>query len=160
MFKEITVIPIGNPLRGDDGAGPGVEAHLRNSSLPEGIVLENAGADPFRLLEYMLEDREILLVDAVRMGKPPGTVTLFDLDNAAAVANASFISLHGIDIPYIHNLARKMNARAKVRVIGIEPEKMDFSERLSPVVEEAVGRVVEWIIVGGKSNGWEDFDYR
>lgn len=159
MSNAITVIPLGNSLRGDDGAGPEVEACLRDSSLPEGIALESAGIDPFCLLEYMMEDREILLVDAVRMGKPPGTVTLFDLDDADTLANASFISLHGIDIPYIYSLARKMAAKAKVRVLGIEPERIDFSEKLSPAVKEAVGRVVEWIR-GGKINGWKDFDYR
>ena len=75
-MKKLTVIGVGNRLRGDDAAGPLVIDRLMELDHPR-IEAIDAGSDAIGILEY-LEDRPwVWIIDACQMGKEPGELLHF-----------------------------------------------------------------------------------
>lgn len=71
----LAVIAIGNSLRGDDGIASRLVA-----ALPDGIAcLFDLGAHPNYMSECLRGHRSAIILDAVKTGKQPGSVTIVDL---------------------------------------------------------------------------------
>jgi len=67
----------GNVLRGDDGFGPAVAARLSTEPLPEGVRVLEVGIGGIHLVQELMAGAELLLViDAVDLGRPAGTVVV------------------------------------------------------------------------------------
>jgi len=67
----------GNVLRADDGVGPVVAAALSTESLPEGVRVLEVGIGGIHLVQELLSGTDVLLVvDAVDLGRAPGTVVI------------------------------------------------------------------------------------
>ena len=65
----------GNVLKGDDGFGVAVAAHLSQQPLPPDVRVLDVGIGGIRLVQELLDGVDVLLVvDAVDLGRPPGTV--------------------------------------------------------------------------------------
>jgi hypothetical protein len=64
---RVIIIGIGNPLRGDDGAGIAVAHHLKGQFTAEVKVIEEAG-DGLLLLEAWRDASSVFLVDAMSSG--------------------------------------------------------------------------------------------
>ncbi|NIP86203.1 MAG: hydrogenase maturation protease, partial [Planctomycetales bacterium] len=98
----------------------------------------DAGVTPENFLEPIVRagPQLVLIVDAVAFGGLPGACRLLetaDLDTGA-------ISTHAGSLQLVH---RYLEARspAGVKVLGIQPERIEPGEGLSPAVAEAVRRV-------------------
>ena len=67
----------GNVLRGDDGVGPAVAQALLTEPLPDGVRVLEVGIGGIHLVQELLDGTDVLLVvDAVDLGRPPGTVVV------------------------------------------------------------------------------------
>lgn len=67
----------GNVLRGDDGVGPAVAEALLTGPLPAGVRVLEIGIGGIHLVQELLSGTDLLLVvDAVDLGRPPGTVVV------------------------------------------------------------------------------------
>ncbi len=67
----------GNVLRGDDGVGPAVAQALLAQPLPDGVRVLEVGIGGIHLVQELLDGTDVLLVvDAVDLGRPPGTVVV------------------------------------------------------------------------------------
>lgn len=67
----------GNVLRADDGVGPAVARALVDEVLPEGVTVLEVGIGGIHLVQELLDGVDVLLVvDAVDLGRPPGTVVV------------------------------------------------------------------------------------
>jgi len=78
---------VGNIFLGDDGFGVEVARHLADRRLPEGVEVADIGIRAVHLAFDLLDGCELLiLADAAARGEPPGTVTVLEVDPAAAVA--------------------------------------------------------------------------
>lgn len=65
----------GNVLRADDGVGPAVAQALVHDPLPEGVRVLEVGIGGIHLVQELMSGADVLLVvDAVDLGRPPGTV--------------------------------------------------------------------------------------
>lgn len=65
----------GNVLRADDGVGPAVAAALLTEPLPTGVRVLEVGIGGIHLVQELLDGVDVLLVvDAVDLGRPAGTV--------------------------------------------------------------------------------------
>ena len=83
---KILVAGIGNIFLGDDGFGVEVAARLRGADLPEGVRVEDFGIRGVHLAYELLDGYDALvMVDAVPMGEPPGTVALIEPDPVGEV---------------------------------------------------------------------------
>jgi hydrogenase 3 maturation protease len=129
---RVLLIGAGNTLRGDDGAGP------KLIELLEGMVtafLLDVGEAPENYFTRILEVQAdtIVFIDAADFGGAPGDVALFE---AEAIAGCC-ISTHQMPVDLFFRYIR-LNGRAELFAIGIQPAQIGFGEPMSPGVEESV----------------------
>ncbi len=67
----------GNVLRADDGVGPAVAEALASEPLPDGVRVLEVGIGGIHLVQELMTGVDVLLVvDAVDLGRPAGTVVV------------------------------------------------------------------------------------
>ncbi len=67
----------GNVLRADDGVGPAVAQALVGELLPDGVRVLEVGIGGIHLVQELLDGADLLIVvDAVDLGRPAGTVVV------------------------------------------------------------------------------------
>ena len=146
----VNLIALGNRLRGDDGIGPIVLQNLAQRKEARHFNLIEAGSDAFAVLEYLNGKQPNIVVDCAEMGAPPGTVKKMRLaENDLGVLN-DLISLHGFSFAEIYAMARSLGEIAPTTLVGIQPATIDFGEKLSPQVEQAIPQILELIIQEAK----------
>jgi hydrogenase maturation protease len=142
--RRTAVVGLGNPLMADDGLGlAALERLQRDWELPEGVSLTDGGTWGMMLLPLIEEADDLLLLDAVRAGRPPGTLTELERGELPRYF-AHKISPHQIDLREVLALAElRGRLPERLTVIGVEPERVEMSSMLSPVVDARVGEVVQ-----------------
>jgi hydrogenase maturation protease len=127
----MTLIGIGNDWRSDDGAGLEVARRLG------GLQLRG---EPISLLEVLDGTEDVVVVDAVLSGAPPGTLHVFDAGSSPLPVDLfGSSSTHALGVAEAIEIARSLGRLPKqVRVYGIEGASFDYGCGLSPEVEKAV----------------------
>jgi hydrogenase maturation protease len=144
LTADLVVIGLGNPLAGDDGVGVALAEALAAESLPDGVEVRVAGSDPLALLEELLAGHRVLLLDACRFGGRPGETTWMRLDDPAWPDAAAPLSLHGLDLPTVFQLARALRLPLeRAWLFGVEPAGALEGRGLSPAVHEAWPHLVD-----------------
>ena len=141
------IVGVGQPLAGDDGAGPAVIAWLRAIALPDGIqartVSEPSGLIP--LLEGP-DAPPLVVVDAV-LADPPGQIVELSAWEVAATALAS-VSSHGMSVGQALALAEAIRPAGEpqpdVQLVAISITRpLRGARALSPAVAAAVPRAAD-----------------
>ncbi len=138
------VIGIGNPDRGDDGAGRAAARRLRELA-PDAEVLERNG-EATALLAAMEGAARIFFIDACVSGAAAGTIRRFDLAEAPLPPLRPGVSSHGFGLAEALQLAAALGQMpARCVVYAIEGAQFEHGAPLSaPVmaaVEEAARRL-------------------
>lgn len=135
------VVGVGNPDRGDDGAGRAVARRLRGT-LPEGVTLAEADGEATALLAHLDGADAAFLVDACVSGAPAGTVRRIDVGVAPLPEGAFGLSTHGLGLAQAVGLARALG-RLPPRCVVYAIEGASFAPGgpLSPAVAGAVEEV-------------------
>ena len=82
MTRRTLVAGIGNVFLSDDAFGVEVAHRLSGRELPEGVRVEDYGIRGMHLAYDLLDGYDALvLVDAVPMGEPPGTLAVIEPDS-------------------------------------------------------------------------------
>lgn len=135
MTSDPLIIGIGNPDRGDDAAGILVTRALtghRTKELP----------DCTTLIDVWEGERNVVVVDAMRSGRRPGTVGRFDAGETQLPAK-SFSSTHSFGLAEAVELGRILNRLPDSLVIyGIELGHVAAGFDVSTTVERAVASIV------------------
>jgi len=140
------VVGVGNPYRGDDGAGLAVAERLRGR-LPDGVELAECADEPTRLLDAWDGADAALVVDAVASGGEPGTVHRFDASAEPIPARVFRSSTHAFGIAEAIELSRALGTLPpRIVVYGIEGAAFTAGEGLTVPVEAAVGRAAEAVL--------------
>jgi len=86
---------------------------------------------------YLFEGYEqVLVLDIVRAGHPPGT--LYSLDEDDLVKNEKqVLSLHDVDLLDSLDMAQIRGHRPKLKIVGIEPDKIDWGTEMTPALVKA-----------------------
>ena len=134
MTTTMLVVGLGNPDRGDDGAGlvavRAVEAGRR--------VERSDCAD---LIDLIDGEDEVVIVDAMRSGRPPGSIVRFEASESS-LPDRSFVSSHSFGLADTIALANVLNRLpAKLTVFGIEASDASLGSGLSPEVRTAAEAV-------------------
>ncbi len=130
------VIGLGTEHRGDDAAGLEVARRLEH----RGAVAHEA--DPLGVLDVWADHDDVVLVDAMRSGSPPGTTTCFDVA-ARPLPKTTFVTSHAMGVAEAVELARTLGSLpTRAVVIGIEAEAVAMGAGLSAPVRAAVDRLV------------------
>jgi hydrogenase 3 maturation protease len=111
----------------------------------------DCGTSPENYLGKVIKDAPatVVLIDAVDFAGEPGEIReLFpehmQAGNLFATHNASL----GLAANYLQN-----NLKADIIIVAIQPKRLDFDDKLSPEVEDSVGRLKEWFYETAKGQG-------
>jgi hydrogenase maturation protease len=131
---RVRVIACGNPLMGNDAAGPAVLAILARDS-PE-IDAVDGGTGGLGLVTLMEGYDRIVIVDATSGLGEPGEVRVFRDLPAEGIPS---LSLHELGIPEVLALAGTLGITPEVVVVGIEGGQIqEFSGEMDPAVRAAI----------------------
>lgn len=152
--RRVLVAGIGNVFLGDDGFGVEVVAELAKRQQPDGVEVADFGIRGFDLAYSLMDGYDAaVLVDALPLGRPPGTVSVLEADLDESDVAYAFDS-HGMTPTEVLRLVRHLGGRPpRVLVVGCEPESLGPENEgrmgLSQVVDGAVGeavRIVERLV--------------
>jgi hydrogenase maturation protease len=142
---KIVVLGVGNPDKGDDGAGPLCAIHLKNKMpgdaagrvlVVDGREVPESQTGPIRKFGPDLT----LIVDAAVGGHAPGAIFL--VDRGAITDDA--VSTHRISLlQLVRYLEESIGSR--VLVVGIEPETLAEGAPMTPAVARAVETLSEFL---------------
>jgi hydrogenase maturation protease len=140
------VIGVGNPERGDDGAGRAVARRLIARNGCAGEVLESTG-EATSLMNAWTGFDEVVLVDACRGGGLPGRVYRTGPDEIDRVATLQHASTHSLGVAAAIGLARALGALpGRLVIYAIEAGHAREGVGLSPAVDRAVEEVVALVM--------------
>ena len=143
------VIGVGNPDRGDDGAGRVVAQRLRgrNGCAPE--VRECSG-EATALMETWTGFDDVVLVDACHGAGEPGSIHRFspaELERLASVEGRRYESTHGLGVSAAIALAQTLGTFPSALVIyAIEGGHYQDGNGLSEDVDRAVQELVALLV--------------
>jgi hydrogenase maturation protease len=128
----------------DDGIGIRVASELRRHPL-DGNVFVYAYRDlDLSLIEKVEGAAVVVLVDALQSGKPPGTVSTYEIGRGSKSVPVELPSLHGLGLAELFGLARQAGLLdGPVTVVGVEPGDCSQGRRMSKEVASAVPKVLE-----------------
>ncbi len=137
------VVGLGNPLMADDGVGLTMLERLRELyDLPPSVALTDGGTWGMMLLPSIEDAEELLLLDAVRTGSPPGTLSQLGRDQLPLFFSHK-ISPHQIDLREVLAVADlRGHLPPRLAVIGIEPAVVEMRDRLTPCVADRIDEAV------------------
>jgi hydrogenase maturation protease len=144
---RIVVIGVGNPFRGDDGAGPEVARRVRAATPSWVDVVEHDG-EPAGLLDVWEGADLAVVVDAVRSHpSSPGHVHRVLVEASMGVGAPSGVSSHAGGPGDAVALARALDRLpARLVLYGIEGATFSAGLGLTPSVESSVTAVVARIV--------------
>jgi hydrogenase maturation protease len=135
------IIGLGNPLLRDDAVGLRVARQVAAALVGrEDVEIVEEACGGLRLMERMVGFDRAILIDALRSGRPPGTVLTLDSRDMRTQHSASS---HDVNLPTALALGRRTGARLpaddQLSVIAVEAEDVEtFGEDMTAAVEAAV----------------------
>jgi hydrogenase maturation protease len=143
---KAVVIAVGNPYRGDDGAGLAF-AQLLAGRVPEGVAVVECEQEPTRLLDAWQGADAALVVDAVQSGAAAGTIHRFDASALPVPASAFRASTHAFSVGEAVELARALGRLPpRVLVYGIEGAEFQAGSGLSEPVQAALPKAAAVVV--------------
>ena len=140
------VIGVGNPDRGDDGAGRAVARRLIGRDACAFEVREGSG-EATALMNAWTGFDDVVLVDACRGAGPPGSFHRIGPDDAERVGTLQHASTHSLGVAAAIGLARALGALpSRLVIYAIEAGHSREGEGLSPEVDHAVHEVVALVM--------------
>jgi len=133
VMQGITVVMgIGNPCRGDDAAGSLVARKISDAAFVHVIDAQDV---PENYLWQVVQHKPdaVVLIDSVDLHSAPGAMTLLDKKQMAAY----WPNTHRMPIALLVDYLER-ETHARVLLIGIQPQRTNFSEMLSTVVSSSV----------------------
>jgi hydrogenase maturation protease len=139
---KTVVLGLGNPYLRDDGVGIAVAVELQRTNLEKGALVRAQRTFDLLLLSEFGGASRLIIVDAVKSGSAPGTVTEYEVAPRPCPLS-SLPGLHSLELHDLIDLAGRMGLLScPVTIIGVEPMDCRVGEGLTPEVERAIPEVV------------------
>ena len=147
---SVLVIGVGNIQRGDDGAGLLVAQALRAENA-ERLIIEESSGEIADIVELLQTSEDVIVIDAMRSGKPAGTTVWIDPLRPSSAAESTISSTHGFGVAQAIELLRSMKKLPRrIRILGIEGQYYALGAPISPPVQEAVKTAVGLVLLAVK----------
>jgi hydrogenase maturation protease len=132
--RGTVVIGLGDPGRGDDGAGC-LAAGLMRDQVPAAVEVHALRGEAAELIATWAGAAEVVLLDAMHSGREPGRVLRFDASSRALPAETSRSSTHSMGLADAIELSRALGTLPRrVIVFGIEAASVAHGEVITEVV--------------------------
>ena len=130
---KVMILGVGNPLRGDEGAGPYLIEQLKGHT---DAILLNCEEVPENFLGKIAENRpdSILIIDAIDLGMSPGAAAILEEDKLGDIGWSTHHASLRLFIDYV-----KADTKADVLILGIQPSSTEFGAEISVEVKETLG---------------------
>ncbi|MFH1613282.1 MAG: hydrogenase maturation protease [bacterium] len=142
MKKGISVIGVGNIFRKDDAIGIHVVEYLekKNTFANVRFICKNiSGLDVIKYFDYEF----IIIIDAVKMNKKPGTIKVFNPKNVNFINADSGVTTHGLALHETLKIAFEINHEYNIMVVGIEPSNTEFGLNLTNLIKQKIPNMVK-----------------
>ena len=128
------VLGLGNTLHSDDGIGPKAIERLRSDRrLPKDVALIEGGTLGLELLTYIWDCSYLLVLDAVDVGQPPGTLVRMSSRELQTLPGKA--SAHQLGVADLLVALRVLaNQTPEVVLLGVQPASTEWGTELSPAV--------------------------
>lgn len=138
---NIVILGVGNVLMADEGVGVHAVTALENGYVwPEHVRCVDGGTSTHELLDDLEDIDRLIVLDAVRAGKTPGSMVRLE-GSAVPSAFQTKLSPHQTGIADLLATLTFLGKGPKdVLLLGVEPVRLELDLNLSPEVE---GRVAE-----------------
>lgn len=143
---KVVVLGLGNILHSDDGVGPQAIDKLRQDPrVPKDVSLIEGGTLGLELLSYIWDCTHLLVLDAVDVGKPPGTLVRLSGEELNGLPGNSSVHQLGVS-----DLLVALRVLAKqpphVALLGVQPASTDWGTDLSPDVSAAMNSLLDFAV--------------
>ncbi len=147
MMKTL-ILGVGNLLLTDDGVGIHAIQQLQERyTLPKEVQIVDGGTCGLDLLQFLEGVDHLVIIDAARLGKAPGSIARMEGDQVPAYL-ALKTSPHEIGLPELLFTARLTDIYPpRVVVLGMQPESIETSLGLTPAVAAHLDELVEMAAV-------------
>ncbi len=145
QMKKLLVLGVGNILLMDEGMGVhAIEAFWKEKDGWDEAQVDFIDGGTFTQdIFYLFEEYEnVLVLDIVRAGHKPGTIYSLD-ESDLRKDEKQVLSLHDIDLLDSLGMAEMRGNRPRLKVIGIEPEKIDWGTEPTPALAKALPDFME-----------------
>ncbi|MBW1780128.1 MAG: HyaD/HybD family hydrogenase maturation endopeptidase [Deltaproteobacteria bacterium] len=123
--KHIMLLGVGNLLFTDEGVGIHViQTLLKEYTFPQNVSVEDGGVLGINLLGIISRADELIVVDAIRNGGPPGTLYRLEGDDIPKRILAKN-SLHQVDLLEALTLCQALDKVPETVIIGVEPQDIE-----------------------------------
>lgn len=152
---KTAIVGIGNLLMADEGLGVRVIEELERRGISHEADLFDAGTGFFSVISQLASYENLVIIDAVRGGRPPGTIYRFELDDNTlredtARGGESFgaISVHDIGVIRALKLQAMAGRLPEMIVLyGAEPAKVELSLEISPPLEPVIEKLADLVVL-------------
>ena len=137
--QSIAVVGIGNSLLTDDGAGIHTLERFARDNDDEGICCLDGGTVGLALLDRLSNLNGLVALDAMKLGKEPGAVTVLLGEDMDSHLRNQHGSVHEVGLSDLMDALRLSGQLPENRaLIGIEPEDMDWGTEPTATVAAAI----------------------
>jgi hydrogenase maturation protease len=151
--RNALVIGLGNPIMADDGLGIAALEQLRTGwIIPPSVRLVDGGTWGMNLLPVVEEAEEMILLDAIDQGAPPGTLVVLEREQVPRYFGLK-LSPHQVDLREVLALA-ELRGRLPGRLLamGLQPQRVEMFSGLSPALECQMDRLL--VAVAARLEQW------
>ncbi len=143
-MTRLVVLGIGNVLLTDDGAGVHAARRLAERvAAREDVRVLDAGTLSFTLAPVIESADRLIVLDAMELGEPPGSVRHFLDDEVDRLLTRGRLSVHEVGLRDVLAIARLSDRLPRERaLIGIQPESLDWGTEPSACVAPAIEQIV------------------
>jgi hydrogenase maturation protease len=148
MLSTTLVLGIGNNLLTDEGIGIHVVNYLLAHHPDEpGVEYLDGGTLSFTLAERIADHDQLIVVDAARLGEPPGTLRCLEGEAMDRYLSGNRQSVHEVGLTDLLDIARLSDTLPRRRaLVGIEPASLDWGEQPSPGLRLAVPEAARQVV--------------
>lgn len=153
--EKVTVIGLGNTLYTDEGVGihalPLLEEALAGV---ENVEIIEGSTDGIRLLGPVEDTDQLILLDAINGGLPPGGLYTVEREDIPAYCNVK-MSVHQLGFQEVL-FAAQIRERLPARMVmfGVQPASLEFGIGLTDTVRDRLGVLTE--LVSGRIREWRE----
>jgi hydrogenase 3 maturation protease len=148
LSGKVVILGIGNTLRQDDGIGSILAGRIKDK-VP--YVVYDSGPTPENYLGKIIKDKpdSIVIIDAVDFGGAPGEFREMEGED---LETANIYSTHNaslsLAISYLKN-----NLKADIIALIIQPQMLNFVDRLTPELEKTLNKLECWFYESAEKKG-------
>ncbi len=144
--NRILIIGIGNLLLMDEGIGIHIINELEQHELPQNVEIYDGGTGGFKLIDLVSGANKVIFVDAVEIGKKPGTVTVFKTEDVRSMYPKKKYSLHDTDLLEVIKIIELLDNLPEIEIIGVQPETINYGILLSEELQNSVPNIIKTVL--------------